>query len=67
MGFKKLVTIHFTKQRSVKFYAYLLFISPKHLSETIKSETSKLASEWIGETVVLETKILLQESALSIA
>ena len=67
LEFKKLVSLHFTKQRSVKFYADLLFLSRKHLSETIKNETGKSAGEWIDETVILEAKILLQDPTLNIA
>jgi AraC family transcriptional regulator, transcriptional activator of pobA len=65
--FKKLVSLHFTKERSVHFFAKLLFISPKHLTEIIKSETGKSAKEWIDEIVILEAKVLLQEAALSVA
>ncbi len=65
--FKKLVCIHFRKERSVTYYASLLFVTPKHLTETIKSETGKTAGEWIDETVVLEAKVLLHETNFSIA
>jgi AraC family transcriptional regulator, transcriptional activator of pobA len=65
--FKKLVSAHFKKERSVKFYAGLLFITPKHLTETVREVTGKPAGEWIDETVILEAKILLQEPAASIA
>jgi AraC family transcriptional regulator, transcriptional activator of pobA len=65
--FKKLVNTNFTKERSVKFYADLLFVTPKHLTETIKSETGKSAGEWIDEIIILEAKILLQDTNLSVA
>jgi AraC-like DNA-binding protein len=65
--FKKLIHQHFEKERSVKFYADLLFISPKHLMETIKQETGKTAGEWIDEMVILEAKILLGNPALQIS
>jgi AraC family transcriptional regulator, transcriptional activator of pobA len=67
MEFKKLVCTHFRKERSVSYYASLLFVTPKHLTETIKAETGKTAGEWIDETVILEAKILLQEPNFSIA
>jgi AraC family transcriptional regulator, transcriptional activator of pobA len=67
MEFKKLVCIHFRKERSVTYYASLLFVTPKHLTETIKAETGRTAGEWIDETVILEAKILLQEPDFSIA
>jgi AraC-like DNA-binding protein len=64
--FKKLINLHFTKERSVTFYADLLFVTPKHLSEIIKSETGKTAKEWIDEIIILEAKVLLQDLSLSI-
>jgi AraC family transcriptional regulator, transcriptional activator of pobA len=66
-GFKKLVNDHFMQERSVKFYADSLFVTPKHLTETIKAETGKSAGEWIDEMVILEAKILLQDTALSVS
>jgi AraC family transcriptional regulator, transcriptional activator of pobA len=64
--FKKLVNANFTKERSVKFYAGSLFVTPKHLTETIKAETGKAAGEWIDEIIILEAKILLQDTTLSV-
>ena len=65
--FKKFVNIYFSTERSVKFYAEKLFISPKHLTEILKEVTGKTAGEWINETVILEAKVLLQNPALPIA
>jgi AraC family transcriptional activator of pobA len=65
--FKKLVSSNFIKERSVKFYADLLYITPKHLTETIKAETGKSAGEWIGEIIILEAKILLQDPTATVS
>jgi AraC family transcriptional regulator, transcriptional activator of pobA len=65
--FKKLVSLHFTKERSVTYYAELLFLSPKHLTEIIKIQTGKSAKERIDELVILESKVLLQDQGLTIA
>jgi AraC family transcriptional activator of pobA len=65
--FKKLVSSNFLKERSVKFYADLLFVTPKHLTETIKAETGKSAGEWIGEIIILEAKILLQDPTATVS
>lgn len=65
--FKKSVCAHFAQERSVQFYASLLFVSPKHLTEVVKQETGKSAKEWIDELVILEAKVLLQNPTLSIA
>lgn len=65
--FKKLVNVHCSTERSVKFYSEKLFLTSNHLTETLKEVTGKTASEWISESVILEAKVLLQNSALSIA
>jgi AraC-like DNA-binding protein len=67
VSFKKLVSKHFLKERSVQFYADLLFITPKHLTEIIKTETGRSAKEWIDDMVILEAKILLKEHDLTIS
>ncbi len=65
--FKKNVCQHYLNERKVKFYADLLFITPKHLSEIIKIENGKTAGEWIDDMVILEAKILLQNLNINIA
>ena len=66
-SFKALVREHFSAERSLKFYAEKLFVSPKHLTEILKEITGRTAGEWIDEAVILEAKVLLQNPALSIA
>jgi AraC family transcriptional regulator, transcriptional activator of pobA len=58
-GFKDLVSKHFIKEHGVKFYAENLFITTKHLTEIIKAETGKTASDYIQEALLLEAKVLL--------
>lgn len=64
--FVKLVSQYFKIDRSVAFYAEKLFITPKHLSATVKEISSKSAGEWIDDQVILEAKALLKTSTLSI-
>ncbi|UOR06802.1 helix-turn-helix domain-containing protein [Hymenobacter aerilatus] len=66
-AFKNLVNTHSVVERSVKFYADQLCITPKHLTETVKETTGKTASEWIDQAVLLEAKALLQNQQLSVA
>ena len=47
---------HYRKERSVKFYADLLCISPKYLSTVIYKISQRLAGEWIDAYVILEAK-----------
>lgn len=65
--FKRLVSTHFMKERGLKFYADQLFITPKHLTETLREVTGKTAGDWISEAVTLEAKVLLQSPSLNIS
>lgn len=65
--FKRLVNTHFMQERSLKFYADQLFITPKHLTETLREITGKTAGDWIAEAVTLEAKVLLQSPGLNIS
>lgn len=60
------VEVHYRKERSVKFYADLLCISPKYLSSVIYKVSQRLAGEWIDDYVILEAKTLLKSGRLSI-
>ena len=66
MGFLKLVSEHFKEERSVQYYADALFVTPKHLTKTVKEITSKTAGVLIDEMVILEAKLLLDNPALSV-
>lgn len=65
--FQELVFLHYKKHRNVQYYADELFISPKHLTETIKEVTGKTAGEWIDDAVILEAKVFLRNHEISIA
>lgn len=53
-------------ERSVKFYADQLCLTPKHLSGVVKEVSGKTVGEWIDEFVILEAKALLNSSSLNI-
>ena len=57
---------HYRKERSVKFYADLLCISPKYLFTVIYKISQQLAGEWIDAYVILEAKTLLKSGRLTI-
>lgn len=57
--FIALVKKHCKQERKIVFYARKLYVSPKHLTETIKAETGKTAGELVDEAVILEAKLLL--------
>ena len=66
MEFLQLVKLHFKKQRSVTAYGYMLNITAKYLTETVKEITGKNAGEMIDDVVMLEAKYLLNDPSLSI-
>lgn len=53
-------------ERSVRFYADRLCLTPKHLSGVVKEVSGKTVGEWIDDFVILEAKALLNSSSLSI-
>ena len=61
------LTTQVRTQRLVSAYASQLNVSPNHLNKVIKSRTGKSPSVWIDERIVLETKVLLFQSRLTIA
>jgi AraC-like DNA-binding protein len=56
---------HYKNQRSVKFYADQLFITPKYLSSIMK-HTGKSVIDWVDDYVIMEAKSLLKYSDLSV-
>ncbi|MFT3827540.1 MAG: helix-turn-helix domain-containing protein [Chitinophagaceae bacterium] len=67
MRFAKLLNGHFREERSVFFYADLLCVTPKYLTQTVKEVTGKTAGEMIDGMVVMEAKVLLNNMSQSIA
>lgn len=57
---------NFTQERSVSFYADRLCVTPKHLSAVVKEITTHTAGELIDHYVIMEAKIMLAESSLTI-
>lgn len=64
--FLDLVSRHHCQERSVKFYAEKLFITPKYLSVLIREATGRSAVEWIDQYVILEAKNMLRYSGKNI-
>ncbi len=60
------LTQAYQSERSVKYYADQLCLTPKHLSGVIKEVSGKTAGDWIDEFVVQEAKALLNSSSMNI-
>lgn len=64
--FVSLVHEHCTAQRDVTFYAEKLFISTRYLSTIVRNVAHSSAKEFIDRSVILEIKMMLQSSDLSV-
>ncbi len=60
------VSENFRKHREVGFYADELCITPKHLSSVVKQISGRTAGEWIGQYVIMEAKVLLRTTDMTI-
>lgn len=64
--FYLLISKYATQQRSVKFYAEKLHLTPQYLSTFLKQKTGKSVLQWIDHAMILHAKTLLKSSSLSI-
>ena len=65
-NFVELVEKHHNKERSVSFYADKLCITPKYLSQIVKTVSGFSAPELISKYVILEAQHLLRHTDLSV-
>lgn len=64
--FIMLVKDKFRTERFLDYYAEELGVTPKHLSRTVKGQTGYSAASWIERFLILEAKILLKSTNLTI-
>lgn len=64
--FIRLISENFKRERCVEWYSSEMCLTPKHLSEVVKSVSGRTAGQWITSFVMIETKTLLKNSTLSI-
>lgn len=64
--FLQVLARHYTQERSVRFYAGQLNLTPKYLTTVIRKASGRTATDWIDRYVILEAKNLLKYSSLSI-
>lgn len=57
---------NFKNERQVAYYAHKLFITPKHLSSVVKEISGRTAGDWIENYVVMEAKVLLKTTDMTI-
>jgi AraC-like DNA-binding protein len=56
---------HYAQERNIRFYADILCITPKYLSQTVYKVSGHFASEHINELVVREVKALIKSQNYS--
>lgn len=64
--FLKLVEINYKEYRNVDFYAQKLSLSPKYMSTVIKQNSGVYAATLINKRVILEAKVLLRTTHMTI-
>jgi AraC-like DNA-binding protein len=64
--FKNLLAQHIYKTKKVTDYAEMLSISPDFLNRSIKAVTGKTAHDVLTDMIVLEAKVMLRQTDLSI-
>ena len=58
--FLTLVQQHYAEERSIRYYANRLCLTPKYLSNAVQRASGRHAGEWIKAYVLLEAKALLK-------
>jgi len=64
--FSNLLMKHHTKERNASFYAEKLCISIQYLSRTLKRITGRSINTWITDAVILEAKVYLKSTNLTV-
>lgn len=65
--FKKELLRKIYSVQTVIGFADELNISPNHLNKCVKTTTNKTAQDWINEMIILEAKVLIQQTNKSIS
>lgn len=56
----------YMRERSITYYANILCITPKYLSQIVQQVSGRLAGDWIADYVILEAKALLKSRKYTI-
>ena len=56
----------YTKERSISYYADVLCVTPKYLSQVVRRVSGRFAGDWITDFVILEAKALLKSRKYTI-
>lgn len=64
--FMRDIELNFQKERTIRFYADKVYLTPKYFSSLIFKLTGKHAKEWIDAYTILEIKAMLKSSYVNI-
>ena len=53
----------YIKERSISYYADVLCVTPKYLSQVVRRVSGRFAGDWITDFVILEAKAFAQKAA----
>lgn len=67
LQFLTVLSIHFKKQHSVRFYAGVLCVTSGHLNKMVSQVTGRNAKVFIREALIAEARVLLGDPHLTIA
>ena len=65
-SFLEYVRKHYTQHREISFYADLMCITPKYLSQIVYKASGRYAGDWIKDYVILEAKALLKSGRYTV-
>ncbi|SBV97480.1 helix-turn-helix transcriptional regulator [uncultured Dysgonomonas sp.] len=66
-SFLRLLFRYYKKERTIKFYAQKLLLTPSHLSKVIKEASQRSVSQWIDEIVIMSAKAMLKSSDMTVS
>lgn len=64
--FRELLAKNIKKVHRVSEYATLLHVTPNHLNKMVRTATGRSPTKWIDEHLILEAKVLLCQTSLSV-
>ncbi|MDH4460543.1 MAG: helix-turn-helix transcriptional regulator [Flectobacillus sp.] len=65
--YKKALSQYIYQKQKITEYAELLSISPNHLNKSVKKATGKSAHDVLNEMLLLEAKVLLKQTSMTIS
>lgn len=64
--FLNLLQANYMQERFLDFYSTKLGITSRHLTRTVKQQTGYSPAEWIDRYIILEAKVMLKSSSMTI-